>query len=72
MFGFSGGESAETVLRKKGYRSSAQAKWPFLTTYDLSTIKTAGQLRAIVQTRASLSEQTAAADVGAWMEGKQF
>lgn len=72
MFGFSGGEGEETIRRKKGYRDSAKVKWPFLTTYDLSTIKTPGQLRAMIQTRASLSEQAVSADVAAWMEGKQF
>ena len=37
MFGFPGGESAETVSRKKDYRKGARERWPFLTIYDLST-----------------------------------
>jgi hypothetical protein len=31
MFGFQGGESADTVARKKGYMKDAQQKWRFLT-----------------------------------------
>ncbi len=37
MFGFQGGESAETLARKKGYRRDAQERWTFLTNFDLST-----------------------------------
>lgn len=72
MFGFQGGESAETVSRKKGYLKDAQKRWSFLTHYDLSTIKNEAQLRSMVKGRASLSESQAASDVRAWMEGKQF
>jgi len=38
MFGFQGGESADTVARKKGYMKDAQRKWRFLTNFDCSTI----------------------------------
>lgn len=72
MFGFQGGESTETVSRKKGYLKDAQKRWSFLTHYDLSTIKNEAQLRSMVKGRASLSENQAASDVRAWMEGKQF
>jgi len=72
MFGFQGGESADTVARKKGYMKDAQEKWRFLTNYDLSSIKTEGQLRSMVKTRASISEVQAKRDVEAWMQGKQF
>jgi hypothetical protein len=72
MFGFRGGESPETVSRKKGYRSEAQAKWPFLTTFDLSTIKNEAQLSAMVQGRSSIPEAQAHHDVHVWMQGKQF
>jgi hypothetical protein len=63
MFGFA---------RKKGYMKDAQEKWRFLTNYDLSSIKTEGQLRSMVKTRASISEVQAKRDVEAWMQGKQF
>jgi hypothetical protein len=72
MFGFQGGESADTVARKKGYMKDAQEKWRFLTNYDLSSIKTEGQLRSMVKTRSSISEVQAKRDVEAWMQGKQF
>lgn len=72
MFGFQGGESVETVSRKKGYLRDAQKRWSFLTHYDLSTIKNEAQLRAMVKGRASLSDRQAESDVRAWMEGKRF
>jgi hypothetical protein len=72
MFGFQGGESADTVARKKSYMKDAQQKWPFLTNFDCSSIKTKGQLRSMVQTRSSISEEQAKRDVDAWMQGKQF
>ena len=72
MFGFQGGESADTVARKKGYMKDAQQKWRFLTNYDLSSIKTEGQLCSMVKTRSGISEEQAKRDVDAWMQGKQF
>jgi hypothetical protein len=35
MFGFQGGESADTVARKKSYMKDAQQKWRFLTNLDI-------------------------------------
>jgi hypothetical protein len=72
MFGFQGGESAETVARKTEYRKDAQRRWSFLTHYDLSTIKNEAQLRAMVKGRSSITEAQAASDVAAWMKDKQF
>ena len=72
MFGFQGGETVVVVARKKGYMRDAQQKWPFLTSLDCVSIKTAGQLRAIVKTRLGISENQAAQDVDAWMHGKAF
>ena len=72
MFGFSGGESPEIVACKKGYMKDAQAKWGFLTTYDLSSIKSKDELSSMVMTRSSISEAQANADVNAWMVGKHF
>ena len=72
MFGFQGGESADTVARKKGYMKDAQRKWRFLTNFDRSTIKTGGQLRTMVTTRSGIPEEQVKRDVDAWMEGKQF
>jgi hypothetical protein len=72
MFGFQGGESANTVARKKGYMKDAQQQWRFLTNYDLSSIKTEGQLCSMVKTRSDISEERAKREVNAWMQGKQF
>jgi hypothetical protein len=72
MFGFRGGESADTVARKKGYMEDAQQRWPYLTNFDLSTIKNEVQLRAIVKDRSSITEAQARSDVQNWLEGKQF
>ena len=72
MFGFQGGESADTLGRKKGYMKDAQHQWRFLTNYDLSSIKTERQLCSMVKTRSGLSEGQAKRVVDAWMEGKQF
>jgi hypothetical protein len=48
-----------------------QQKWRFLTNYDLSSIKTGGQLYSMVKTLEH-SEEQAKRDVDAWMQGKQF
>jgi hypothetical protein len=39
MFGYQGGESQETVIRKTGYQDDAKRQWSCLTTLDLSQIK---------------------------------
>jgi hypothetical protein len=72
MFEIQCGESADTVARNKGYMKDAQEKWRFLTNYDLSSIKTAGQLRSMIKTRSSISEEQANRDVEAGKQGKQF
>jgi hypothetical protein len=43
MFGFTGGDNAETVALKKVYMAEAQERRPFLT-LDASTIKNERQL----------------------------
>ena len=70
MFGFRGGESADIVKRKKGYMVDAQARWPFLTHFDASTIKNDRQLVTMVKERCSLTQEAAESDVRQWMEGK--
>jgi hypothetical protein len=70
MFGFRGGESADIVKRKRGYMADAQARWPFLTHFDASTIKNDRQLVTMVKERCSLSQEDAESDVRQWMEGK--
>jgi hypothetical protein len=71
IFGFQGGESAETVARKMGYMQDAQQRWDFMTHFDLSTIKNE-VLSSMVRDRSGISEAQAKSDVQAWMRGKQF
>ncbi len=72
MFGFRGGESAETVARKKGYMREAQQRWSFLTNFDVSTIRNELQLASMVKDRSGITEAPAKSDVQAWMQGKYF
>jgi hypothetical protein len=72
MFGFRGGESAETVERKKAYREDAQSRWSFLNNFDLLTIKNELQLSSMVKDRSGASHEQAQEEVRAWMKGKQF
>jgi hypothetical protein len=50
----------------------AQARWPFLTHFDASTIKNERQLVTMVKERCSLSPEAAQADVREWMQKKIF
>lgn len=72
MFGFTGADDIETVACKRGYMVEAQARWPFLTHFDASTIKNERQLVTMVKERCSLSQQDAGADVRQWMQNKAF
>ena len=72
MSGFTGADSAQTVVRKRVYMAEAQARWPFLTHFDASTIKNERQLITLVKDRSSKSQDQAEADVHEWMEGKAF
>jgi hypothetical protein len=72
MFGYQGGETTETVARKRGYMAGAQARWPFMTRYDLTTIHNEAQLTTLVRDRMGLSRSAADAEVAPWLEGKSF
>jgi len=72
MFGFTGADSPETVLRKRTYMAEAQTRWPFLTHFDASTIKNERQLVTLVKERCSRSQENAEADVWEWMQNKSF
>ena len=72
MFGFQGGERADTVARKKCYMQDAQERWGFMTNFDLSTIKNEAQLSSMVKDRSGISEAQAKSDVQGWMRGKRF
>ena len=72
MFGFTGRDSVENVLRKRVYMAEAQGRWPFLTHFDASTIKNERQLVTMVKERCSRSQEDAQADVREWMQNKEF
>ena len=71
MFGFTGADSIEVLARKRGYMVEAQARWPFLTYFDASTIKNERQLVTMVKERCSRSQEDAEADVHQWMQNKR-
>ena len=72
MFGFTGRDSVENVLRKRVYMAEAQERWPFVTHFDASTIKNERQLVTMVKERCSRSQKDAEADVREWMQNKEF
>lgn len=72
MFGFRGGEELAVVARKREYLKEAQARWPFLTNFDVTTIRNQRQLTMMVKERCSLSPEKAEADVAEWAKGKRF
>jgi len=72
MFGYRGGESGETVARKRGYMADAQKRWRFLTRYDVTTIHNEPQLATMVRDRLGLSKSAADEEVHRWMIGKTF
>lgn len=72
MFGYRGGEDAETVARKRGYIVDAQRRWPFMTRYDATTIHNETQLATMVGDRLGLSKLAAKQEVEEWMAGKRF
>ena len=72
MFGFTGADNAETVVRKRGYMADAQARWPFLPHFDASTIRNERQLVTLVKERCSLAQANAEKEVREWVAGKVF
>jgi hypothetical protein len=72
MFGYRGGESAETVERKQGYMRDAQERWGELTVFDLSTIRNEAQLCELIKERLGLPMTQVSADVRSWAQGKDF
>ena len=72
MFGFTGRDNVENVLRKRVYMAEAQERWPFVTHFDASTIKNERQLVTTVKERCSRSQEDAQADVREWMQDKEF
>lgn len=71
-FGFQGGDTAETVARRKRYMLEAQKQWPFLSELELSRIRNDVQLTSKIADCSGVSLERATSDVQIWMEGKQF
>jgi len=71
MFGFTGGDSVETVASKRVYMAEAQERWPFLAHFDASTIRNERQLVTMIKERCSRSQADAEADVREWMQNKE-
>ena len=72
MFGCAGADTDDTVVLKRGYMAGSQARWPFLTHFDASTIKNERQLATMVKERFSLAQSNAEKEVREWMAGKVF
>jgi len=72
MFGYQGGESDETVARKRSYATEARERWPCLTRFDVTTIHNEQQLATMVRDRLGLPKDQADAEVHRWTEGKRF
>ena len=69
MFGFSGGEIAETVKRKRAYMAEARERWPFLTLFDDSTTRSEIQL---IRWFEGVTRSEAELDVQSWTRDCQF
>jgi hypothetical protein len=50
-------------------REEARKLWPFLTHYDLSTLRTPAQLASMVKDRKGISQVDAVVEVDRWMKG---
>jgi hypothetical protein len=69
MFGYRGGEPQQITDQKISERKTAQAKWPFLTTLDLSTIHSEEQLVFLIKDRTGASIAQVRPIVHDWMAG---
>ncbi|MBJ7579499.1 hypothetical protein JHC09_16620 [Devosia sp. MC532] len=50
-------------------RDQARKMWPFLTPYDLSTLKSPLQLASMIKDRKGISQEEALGEVDRWMTG---
>lgn len=69
MFGTIEGVTTPLNTRKVAERKTAQVRWPFLTTADLSGLRNPVELAQLVQVRAGASSAEANAQVHVWMLG---
>lgn len=69
MFGYCANAPAQILAARRAERASAHARWPFLTSLDLSSIRNAEQLTGLVKDRMGVPALQAQADVGEWLAG---
>ncbi|SFZ85934.1 hypothetical protein SAMN02983003_3106 [Devosia enhydra] len=69
MFGYSTNGTDKIRALKVAQRRSAQERWPFLTTLDLSGLHNPVQLARLIQDRSAVSRGEADAQVEIWMRG---
>ncbi len=67
MFGYAAGDPREVRAAKVARRATAQARWPFLTTLDLSMLHNETQLASMVKDRTGNSREVADTDVHEWL-----
>jgi hypothetical protein len=69
MFGYEGGEPKALLTAMIAERTAARARWPFLTSLDLSSIHNESQLATMVKDRTGGSATHANHEVHDWVDG---
>jgi hypothetical protein len=69
MFGYEGGEPKALLTAMIAERTAARARWPFLTSLDLSSIHNESQLATMVKDRTGGSAAHANHEVHDWVDG---
>jgi hypothetical protein len=69
MFGYEGGEPKALLTAMIAERTVARARWPFLTSLDLSSIHNESQLATMVKDRTGGSAAHANHEVRDWVDG---
>lgn len=68
MFGYNADASPQILAARRAERALARARWPFMTTLDMSAIHNERQLAGLVKDRLGVSGAQAQADVSEWLE----
>jgi len=71
MFGYEGGEPEARLIAMTAERRGAHARWPFLTSLDLSSAHNETQLATMLEDRSGRSAPDPNCDVNEWFEGYQ-
>lgn len=72
IFEFIGADNAGAVASERANMADAQARWPFLTPFDASTIKNERQLATMLKEQCSLPPPDANKEVREWVTGRVF